>query len=428
MCRSGALLRERQLDLQLEERMLPPVPDAPQIPDCFRKEDPVSAAEADVQRAQALEKKIKAAGGGRLLDLLLAALAIAAAVMYRGHPLMLAGGVAVALGALAVLLVSVVQTGRLRRQLNQLHECYCGIPREDWVTEARRHADLYREYEKERTAAASAREGYARRAESLFNEIARFTGGAPLDDCLAQWRDAADAWAAYGDAQREAIRADSYWQTVKAMAKSAELPKLKDELTYTDAETVRLLSDAQSELSAVNSRLDQHRGKMSALPGREELQRELNRCRSRIRQLEDTYAALVIAQRTLAEASQDLQRRFAPRITGRARELMKVFTGGRYDRLQLGEELDVWAGAGEEDILRDALWRSDGTVDQLYLALRLAVAEALTAEAPLILDDALVRFDDGRLKAAMEVLRKESETKQVILFTCQSREKALYQQ
>jgi hypothetical protein len=85
------------------------------------------------------------------------------------------------------------------------------------------------------------------------------------------------------------------------------------------------------------------------LPGREELQRELNRCRSRIRQLEDTYAALVIAQRTLAEASQDLQRRFAPRITGRARELMKDFTGGRYDRLQLGEELDVWAGAGEEE-------------------------------------------------------------------------------
>ena len=81
------------------------------------------------------------------------------------------------------------------------------------------------------------------------------------------------------------------------------------------------------------------------------------------------------------------------------------------------------AGAESEDTLREILWRSDGTVDQLYLALRLAVAEELTPDAPLILDDALVRFDDTRLKAAIELLKAQSETKQVILFSCQSREK-----
>ena len=81
-------------------------------------------------------------------------------------------------------------------------------------------------------------------------------------------------------------------------------------------------------------------------------------------------------------------------------------------------------GAQQEDILRSALWRSDGTADQLYLALRLAVAEELTPEAPLVLDDALVRFDDTRLAAAMEILKEEATNKQVILFTCQSRESA----
>ena len=44
-------------------------------------------------------------------------------------------------------------------------------------------------------------------------------------------------------------------------------------------------------------------------------------------------------------------------------------------------------------------------------------------QAPLVLDDALVRFDDQRLKKAMEVLSEEAESRQVILFTCQSREK-----
>ena len=73
-------------------------------------------------------------------------------------------------------------------------------------------------------------------------------------------------------------------------------------------------------------------------------------------------------------------------------------------------------------MLHSAIWRSEGTIDQLYLALRLAVAKELTPEAPLILDDALVRFDDTRHAAAMDILRQEAEQKQIILFTCQSRE------
>jgi uncharacterized protein YhaN len=64
-------------------------------------------------------------------------------------------------------------------------------------------------------------------------------------------------------------------------------------------------------------------------------------------------------------------------------------------------------------------------VDQLYLALRLAVAGELTPDAPLVLDDALVRFDDRRLAEALDVLTEEAETKQVILFTCQTREQNL---
>ena len=123
-----------------------------------------------------------------------------------------------------------------------------------------------------------------------------------------------------------------------------------------------------------------------------------------------------------AAASSELQRRFAPRISLRAQELFSRLTGSRYDRLQLTQDLSLHAGAEGEDTLRAALWRSDGTVDQLYLALRLAVAEELTPAAPLVLDDVLVRFDDDRLALAMDILKEESEHKQVILFTCQTRE------
>ena len=131
-----------------------------------------------------------------------------------------------------------------------------------------------------------------------------------------------------------------------------------------------------------------------------------------------------LAQQTLAEASAELQRRFAPRISKRAQELFGRLTAMRYDRLTLAGDLSLMVSADREDTLRSSLWRSDGTVDQLYLALRLAVAEELTPDAPLILDDALVRFDDKRLAAALEILSETAENKQVILFTCQSREKS----
>ena len=65
------------------------------------------------------------------------------------------------------------------------------------------------------------------------------------------------------------------------------------------------------------------------------------------------------------------------------------------------------------------------SADQLYLAVRLAICDmVLPAEkrVPLILDDALVSFDDDRLRAALDYLLAESEKRQILLFTCQKRE------
>ena len=129
-----------------------------------------------------------------------------------------------------------------------------------------------------------------------------------------------------------------------------------------------------------------------------------------------------MAQNALTKAGAALQRRFAPKISKRTQELFRDMTHDRYQRLAMAEDMRLSIATEQEDTLRDAQRRSDGTVDQLYLALRLAVAGELTPNAPLVLDDVLVRFDDERMAAAMEILRRESEQKQVILFTCQNRE------
>ena len=74
---------------------------------------------------------------------------------------------------------------------------------------------------------------------------------------------------------------------------------------------------------------------------------------------------------------------------------------------------------------RSLSYLSGGTVDQLYLALRLAICDLLLPDCPIILDDALVYFDDERLRVALEVLRELGRQRQILLFTCTDREKRM---
>ena len=124
---------------------------------------------------------------------------------------------------------------------------------------------------------------------------------------------------------------------------------------------------------------------------------------------------------------QELQRRFAPRITQRAGQFLSRLTDGAYDRITIGEDLTVLAARDDESTLRTAAWRSEGTGDQMYLALRLAVWEVLSPNAPLILDDALIRFDQKRMEKALDLLRDLSRNRQILLFTCQEREREYLQ-
>ena len=67
---------------------------------------------------------------------------------------------------------------------------------------------------------------------------------------------------------------------------------------------------------------------------------------------------------------------------------------------------------------------SRGTVEQIYFCIRMAAAETLSDEpVPVILDDVFVFYDDKRLKSVLKWL--SGQEKQVIIFTCHSREKKL---
>ena len=78
-----------------------------------------------------------------------------------------------------------------------------------------------------------------------------------------------------------------------------------------------------------------------------------------------------------------------------------------------------------DTVYRDAQFLSAGAADQLYLAVRLAICDLVLPSdtcPPIVLDDALANYDDERCAAALRLLRREAEHRQILLFTCHSRE------
>ena len=293
---------------------------------------------------------------------------------------------------------------------------------ESWVIRAE-------EYQRSRTEYADA---LARHSQALAHikadmedvnrRLDALTGGQSYLQWEQAQQEALQQHRQLSDSLRQLRQAEAVCQALSRPETLPAPPEERDTLTWSEDETRNLLAAAEAEYRQLQLQLGRCHGQMESLGQEDALRAELAAVEQRLDALNKTFAALELAQQTAAQASAQLQRHFAPKLSKRAQELFSRLTGQRYDRLTLAEDLSVMVGARQEDTLRNDLWRSDGTVDQLYLALRLAVAEELTPNAPLILDDALVRFDDRRLEAAMKILAEQAQDKQVILFTCQGRE------
>ncbi len=405
-------------DLQFQLQMLPPLPDVPQENPPFRGltgDEALAQASKDAAEYDSVQKRTV-----RLPWLIATAFSLVlCAVLLLMQTLwwVLPATVAVLFCA-----AGLTDSRSRRARLHHLEARYGGSDPEAWIASAREHAASLAAYRENTETGKAARAELEAQLAALQRQRRELGRGETPEKALYLWEQALHHWEEYHNALRDQKQLDAHLQALQSMARSAAAPAYADSLTCSEEQTQLLLQEAAAEQQRLQRRLGQYQGQMEALGAPEELKQQRHALQERIRRLEDHYAALTLAMETLLEARLELQRRFAPRIARHAQQLMERMTDGRYNRLTLGEDFSLRAGTETEDTLQDVWWRSDGTVDQLYLALRLAVAEELTPEAPLILDDALVRFDDRRLRAALNVLQEEAASRQVLLFTCQSRE------
>lgn len=413
--------REEWNGAQAEAWLLPEIPQAPELPEPFRR---LSLTQAEDMLGTDLRRYELLTGTKPWLLWLL----FGSALLILGALAASDWGVTALCLALPGLVLSVLglcHRKKWQAEAAALVKKYGAAETERWVQRLTEAKTAQARYEAALASRDAARSGMTARLHDLQQKQIALCGQQQPETVIQFLQQAIRQWEEYHDALRDQARLDRHLQDLQTMARTASEPEMADTLDYSEEKTRILLNEAVSEQQRLHSRLGQCRGQMEALGNRAELETQKTDLRRKIKALEERYASLTIAQETLLEARQELQRRFAPRIAKKAQELLSRLTEGRYRRLTLGSDFQLQAAAEGEDTLQDAWWRSDGTLDQLYLALRLAVAGELTPEAPLILDDALVRFDDDRLRAALTILQQEAETKQVLLFTCHGREKAM---
>ena len=281
--------------------------------------------------------------------------------------------------------------------------------------EARRLADI----------ADGAEESCRRRLAALTAQVRRFEpgvqdlGGAQVALAAARRRQA--ELAAARQQAREAALYRGALQKPEQSAAGASLtvPTLSKE------DTAAALSDTLAQLAAERSRFDTLTGRIRSLDRSSDLQDQLAQKQEQLSALREEYDAIALAMEALEQANTTLQNRFSPALGARAAEIFSAITAGRYDRVLLSRDFSLSAEPAGDPVGRSIRLLSQGAADQLYLAVRLAICDMVLPEekrVPLILDDALVSFDDDRLHAALDYLLAESEKRQILLFSCQKRE------
>lgn len=188
------------------------------------------------------------------------------------------------------------------------------------------------------------------------------------------------------------------------------------------------MSDADGTVTHLQQQIAQVQGRLDAGRDAQALGDQISRLEEELVRQQAEYDALRLSLDALQAANTTLQNRFSPELGRRAAEIFADMTGSTWSHILLDREFHLSAESGSDPTRRSVQLLSAGTADQLYLAVRLAICEMILPpeqNPPLILDDALLTFDDARLSTTLNYLTQLGAQRQILLFTCQGREAAL---
>lgn len=279
------------------------------------------------------------------------------------------------------------------------------------------------------------------KTSELFSQLSVFEPTASLE--------AAQLLVKQLDEQREQLsnllaQAHTLEANQSDLEKSYSLAELQDQRSKIEEqlENVELTSDTteelEEELEQIHDRLheidkeiskteteviERYRDKANV----SQIESQLAYHQEKERKWQEVYDDLERAEKYLEEAFGEMQTGFSPIVNEKTSENFSKLTGGKYSEVKVTKDFDVSIEDHETQDLKLWEYMSTGTIDQIYLSLRLAISEIIAEEEgqlPLFLDDVFAQYDDGRAKNGLTMLAELSEQKgdhQILLFTCHQR-------
>ncbi len=141
--------------------------------------------------------------------------------------------------------------------------------------------------------------------------------------------------------------------------------------------------------------------------------------------LQKNNLSFILAKQVLENAYINMKNSVTPKFTEELSKNISNITNGKYNNIRFNDEEGLIVEIENGDYI-PASKLSVGTIDQLYLSLRLSMIEDLSKESmPIILDETFAYFDDERLENVLKYINDKFKNHQVILLTCTNREKEI---
>ena len=222
----------------------------------------------------------------------------------------------------------------------------------------------------------------------------------------------------------------------EAFAKTAELDALRSALPVEERETFKRAKRApaaqnlralRDQVKTARSAADKEAGDVDAmvrtLPSVAEAKEAAFQATSELERIERLGSTLDTAREFLERAQESVHRNIAPVLVASLEKWLPIVTDGLYTRGTVDPQTLKVRVRSDGGDWRDAVLLSHGTAEQVYLLLRIAMVDHLTAASsescPLLCDDITAHCDPVRTAAIIGLLHRMSRTRQIVVFAQQ---------
>lgn len=219
--------------------------------------------------------------------------------------------------------------------------------------------------------------------------------------------------------QLDAAFPNGKWITfIEDQFDTSELQQAQDAMEERIADLDQVIEAKRSELAEINAELKQ----LESSEALSEKMHQFEMEKEKLNQLAREWASAKVEKEVLTETKHDYRNKYLSKVMEETAQILNTVTAGRYVSVYSPLNKEPFRLMGMDGIRYAVNELSQGTMNQLYVSLRLAISKVMTERLhlPFILDDAFVHFDEIRVKRMLKVLTEIAAKQQVIMFTCKN--------